>query len=70
MIKRLFLIVSFLMLVVSVAHSADVYTTKRGKFYHKADCTKIEGKRTAVLDEKQAQARAIRPCPLCILKNK
>ena len=64
--KKLCLFVLFLFFMISTAYSADVYTTKRGKFYHHQDCPKIVGKKTATLDERQAEMRGIRPCPICI----
>ena len=59
------LLCAAVLVVSSVAFAADVVVTKRGKKYHLATCTLIEGKKTAVMDEQQAIAKGLRPCPRC-----
>ncbi len=59
------LLCAAVLVVSSVAFAADVVVTKRGKKFHLATCTLIQGKTTSVMDEQQAIAKGLKPCPRC-----
>lgn len=70
MFKNISLLFLLLALITTSAHAAEVFITQREKFYHLASCPKIEGKKRSALDEKQAESRNIRPCPVCLKTKK
>ena len=49
----------------STAFAADVYVTKRGKRYHKADCKVIQNKETQKIDQAEAEKKNLKPCGIC-----
>lgn len=53
------------LMVSSAVFASDVVVTKRGKKYHLPTCALIQGKKAAVMDEQQAVARGLKPCPKC-----
>ena len=52
-------------MVSSLAMAGDVVVTKRGKKYHDPTCALILKKETITMDEKQAQAKGLKPCAKC-----
>ena len=47
------------------AHAEDVYATKNGKRYHKADCLLIKDKGAKVISLEDAQKKGLKPCRRC-----
>lgn len=70
MFKRLSLSLLLLSVTSTSLFAADVYIIKRAKFYHLATCPKLDNKQKSALDEKQAEARGLRPCPICFRDKK
>ena len=46
-------------------YAADVYVTKNGKKYHKADCEFIKDRATVKIDDKEAIKKGLKPCGAC-----
>jgi hypothetical protein len=47
------------------AFAEDVYATKNGKRYHKADCLLVKDKGAKVITMEEAQKKALKPCGRC-----
>ncbi len=56
------------MLVVSstFAFAEDVYVTKNGKKYHKADCLLIKNKGAKAIPIEEALKKGLKPCHKCL----
>ena len=56
------------MLVVgsTFAFAEDVYVTKNGKKYHKADCLLIKNKGAKAIPIEEALKRGLKPCHKCL----
>lgn len=46
--------------------AADVAAVSHGKKYHDLTCSLLAGKKTYVMDEKQAIAKGLKPCDKCL----
>ena len=49
--------------------SQEVYATKNGKKYHKADCPFIHGKNAGKVSKKDALGKKLAPCPKCFKED-
>ena len=47
----------------------DVYVTKSGKKYHKADCSFIQDRKSEKISKKEALAKGLTPCPKCFKED-
>ena len=47
-----------------------VYTTKRGKKYHKKDCPFLKNSQTISMSKEEAEAKGLKPCGRCMKKAK
>ena len=47
----------------------EVYATKNGKKFHKADCEFIKDRQTVKMDDSDAIKKGLKPCGACILKD-
>lgn len=58
----------------TLAQAADVYATKNGKKYHKADCEFIKDRNPGKVDEADAIKKGLKRCSACFkdqeLQNK
>lgn len=53
----------------SVQMMQDVYVTKSGKKYHKADCSFIQDRKPEKISKKEALAKGLSPCPKCFKED-
>ena len=63
-----FITLSLILVTISLAanaFAAEVYVTKRGKRYHKADCRLIQNKEFVKIDQSAADAKGLKPCGIC-----
>ena len=51
------------------AFAEDVYATKNGKRYHKADCLLIKDKGAKPMSLEDAQKKGLKPCKRCFGKT-
>ena len=64
--KFLTVILAGMMLVSSTfAFAEDVYVTKNGKKYHKADCLLVKDKGAKPISMEDAQKKSLKPCRRC-----
>ena len=49
--------------------SQEVYSTRNGKKYHKAECPFIQGKKAGKILKKDAVAKKLAPCPKCFKED-
>ena len=49
--------------------SQEVYATKNGKKYHKAECPFIQGKNAERISKKEALEKKLTPCPKCFKED-
>ncbi len=47
----------------------EVYATKNGKKYHKAECPFIQGKNAEKISKKEALEKKLTPCPKCFKED-
>ena len=47
------------------AYAEDVYVTKNGKKYHKADCLLVKDKGAKPISMEEAQKKSLKPCRRC-----
>ena len=47
----------------------DVYVTKSGKKYHKADCPFVQNRNPEKNSKKDALAKGLAPCPKCFKED-
>jgi hypothetical protein len=47
------------------AFAEDVYATKNGKRYHKADCLLVKDKGAKAIAMEEAQKKGLKPCRRC-----
>ncbi len=50
-------------------YAAEVYVTKNGKKYHKADCEFIKDRSTIKMDDSEAIKKGLKPCGACFKDN-
>lgn len=68
MIKKtvLFVVLALVLTGGNVLFAADVAVVSHGKKYHDLTCSLLAGKKTYVMDEKQAIAKGLKPCDKCL----
>ena len=49
----------------TAAFAEDVFTTKRGKKYHAADCRFVKNRDTQEISKKEAIEKGLKPCGRC-----
>ena len=59
--KLLIALAALVLLSTSFAHAEDVFVTKKGKRYHKADSRFIKGKEVTKLTREEAEAKGYKP---------
>ena len=64
----LLLIVAMVMVAAS-AFADDVFVTKHGKRFHKADCKVVKGKEVHKIDQAQAEQKGLKACNVCFKDN-
>ena len=71
MLKRMLMmsLVAMMLAGTTMAYAADVYVTKHGKKYHKADCPLIRNKDVTEMTEKKAKKEGFEPCAKCMKKK-
>ena len=47
----------------------DVYVTKSGKKYHKAECPFVKDRKPEKISRKDALAKGLAPCPKCFKED-
>ena len=52
-----------------VQTTQDVYVTKSGKKYHKADCSFIQDRKPEKISKKEALVKGLTPCPKCFKED-
>ncbi|MFA5060640.1 MAG: hypothetical protein WC676_08465 [Candidatus Omnitrophota bacterium] len=52
--------------VSALAFAEDVYATKNGKKYHKAECVFIKNRDTQKIDQQAAVEKGLKPCGKCM----
>ena len=62
------LVVAMIMVAAS-AFADDVFVTKHGKRYHKADCKVVKGKEVQKIDQGQAEQKGLKPCNVCFKQD-
>ena len=53
----------------NVQTTQDVYVTKSGKKYHKADCSFVQDRKPEKISKKDALAKGLAPCPKCFKED-
>lgn len=53
----------------NVQTAPDVYVTKSGKKYHKADCSFVQDRKPEKISKKDALAKRLSPCPKCFKED-
>lgn len=53
----------------NVQAAQDVYVTKSGKKYHKADCPFVQNRKPEKILKKDALAKGLAPCPKCFKED-
>ena len=53
----------------NVQAAQDVYVTKSGKKYHKADCSFVQDRKPEKISKKEALAKGLAPCPKCFKED-
>ena len=51
--------------MVAFASAEDVYKTKNGKKYHRADCKLVQNRDTQKLSKEEATEKGLKPCGKC-----
>jgi len=67
MLKKV-IAVSLCVVFLSVAANAsaeDIFATKNGKKYHKADCRLVQNKNPEAISKKEAAEKGLEPCSKC-----
>ena len=49
----------------NVGFAAEVYATKNGKKFHKADCEFIKDRNAVKVDDSDASKKGLKPCGAC-----
>jgi hypothetical protein len=65
---RKLIVLSLILVTITLAanvFAAEVFFTKRGKRYHKADCRLIQNKESQKIDQTEADKKALKPCGIC-----
>ena len=53
----------------NVQTTQDVYVTKSGKKYHKADCPFVQNRKPEKISKKEALTKGLAPCPKCFKED-
>ncbi len=53
----------------TLAFAADVYVTKNGKKYHKAECQLIKNKNPQAIAKEDATKKGLTPCQRCFKED-
>jgi len=71
MLKRMLMmsLVAMMLAGTTMAYAADVYVTKHGKKYHKADCPLVKNRDVTEMTEKKAKGKGLEPCAKCLKKK-
>ena len=56
-------------LMAASAFAEEVYVTKRGKRYHRADCKVTRNKEVQKIDQAEAEQKGLKPCNVCFKDN-
>ena len=59
------MLVGAMLLSTTFAFAEDVYATKNGKRYHKADCLLIKDKGAKAVSLEDAEKKGLKPCRRC-----
>ena len=54
-----------MVIVATSAFADDVFVTKHGKRFHKADCKVVKGKEVQKIDQAQAEQKGLKACNVC-----